>query len=110
MSAGYLQEYIALTDVTETLGLLVAVVVAKVLVVLGSIVPGQLKKTLATGNVALVLALGERLVPRVAQEVEVEAGVRVLKGSEKSHAENILVVREGLLGILDADHCVVLCC
>jgi hypothetical protein len=94
--------------VAESLRLAVTIMIVEVLVFLGAIVPCQFEKTLPMGNGILILAFRERLIARVSEEVEVEAGLRVLKGSQSRHAKNLLVVLQGLLSILDTKHGVVL--
>lgn len=95
---------------TETLRLLVAVMVAKVLVLFGSVVPGQFKKTLAISDILVgqVASLLDRVLARVAEEVEVEACIGILDLLHQGHSEDFLVVFERLFGILDADHGVIL--
>jgi hypothetical protein len=83
----------------EPLRLAVAVVVAKVLVLLRAIVPRQLEQALAVGG-ALVLA-GNSLLAGVAQKVKVEAGRLGLVLPEQRHAQHLLVELERLLGVLD---------
>jgi hypothetical protein len=97
-----------LTDVAKALGLTVTIVVLEVLVLLGAVVPSQFEQALSVSNGIVVLTLREGLVARVAKEVEVEASLGVLKGAESRHAKDFLVVLQGLLGILDAKHGVVL--
>jgi hypothetical protein len=97
-----------LTDVTKALGLTVTVVVLEVLFLLCAIVPSQLKETFSLSNGIIVLALGERVVARVAKEIEVETSLRVLKGAKPRHAKDFLVVLQGLFSILDTKHSVVL--
>jgi hypothetical protein len=64
----------------KALGLTVAIVVMKALVLLGTIVPCQLKKTLPVASV-FVLTLRERLIARIAKEVKVEASFAILNGA-----------------------------
>ena len=94
-----------LTDVTEALGLRVAVVVLEALVLFGAVVPGELEETFVVGSEA---AFGHALGSGVAEEVQVEAGGLLLEGTEKCHAHSLLVELEGLLGVLNTDHGVVL--
>jgi hypothetical protein len=91
--------------VTEALGLRVAVVVLEALVLLGAVVPGELEETFVVGGEA---AFGHALGAGVAEEVQVEAGGLLLDRAEKGHTHSLLVELEGLLGILDTDHGVVL--
>jgi hypothetical protein len=69
-----------LTNMAKALGLAVAVVVVKALVLLGTIVPCQLEKTLPVASI-LILTLGERLIAGIAKEVKVEASFTVLNGA-----------------------------
>ncbi|KAI6760727.1 hypothetical protein HG530_009587 [Fusarium avenaceum] len=62
---------------SKALGLAVAIVVVKALVLLGTIVPCQLEKTLPVACI-LILPLGERLITRIAKEVKVEASSAIL--------------------------------
>ena len=89
----------------KALGLLVAVVIAKGLVLLRAIVPRQLEETLP---VAGVLIGGDTLLAGIAQEVEVEASVGRLVSANQGHANNLLVELERPFGILDSKHGVVL--
>lgn len=89
-----------LTNVSETLGLVIAVVVAEALVLLGAVVPGQLEDTLA---LRLALAL---LEVAVGQEEEGEVAGLVL--ADQRHAQDVLVELERLFVVLDAEHRVVL--
>jgi hypothetical protein len=77
----------------------VAVVDLVIGVVLGAVVVRQLDKTLAIPD---IVAMRRRLGRVVAQEVEVELGVRERELLEESHAE-VFVELDRLLGILDAD-------
>lgn len=99
-----------LTDVAKALGLAVTVMVLEVLFLFRAVVPCQLEETLTVSDGLVVLALREGLIARVAEEVEVEASLRVLQGAESRHAEDFLVVLQGLFGILDTKHSVVLLC
>lgn len=94
-----------LTNVTESLRLVVAVVVLEALVLFGAIVPRQLQETLALGREAV---FGNALLAGVAQKVEVEAGRLLLHLAEQRHAQRLLVELETLFCVLDADHGVVL--
>lgn len=94
-----------LTDVTKALGLVVAIVVGKALILLGTVIPSQLQQAFA---VACSAVLRNTLSARVAEEVEVEARIGRFAGPEQRHAQNVLVEFERLLGILDTDHRVVL--
>lgn len=89
----------------EALRFAVAVVVRKGFVLFGAIVPGQFKETFTIAGLAF---LGDALGSGIAKEVEVESCIWRLAGSEERHAQDILVKLEGLLGILDTDHGVVL--
>lgn len=93
-----------LTDMAKALRLLVAVVVAKVLVLLGAVVPRQLEDALATG----LVALGNALLARVPQEVEAEAGLLGVVRPVQRHAKDLLVELERLFCVLDPEHGVVL--
>lgn len=90
---------------TKTLRLVVAIVVGKVLIFLGAVVPSQFQETFTVAGLAV---LRNALLSRVAEEVEVESCTGSLVSSEQGHAQDLLVELEGLLGILDADHGVVL--
>lgn len=68
-----------LTNVAKALRLVVAIVVGKVLILLGTVVPGQLQQALA---VACAAVLRNTLGARVAEEVEVEACTGSFVGSE----------------------------
>jgi hypothetical protein len=94
--------------VAKSLRLAVTIMIVEVLILLGAIVPCQFEKTLPVGDSILILTFRERLIARVAEEVEVEAGLRVLEGAQSKHAKNLLVVLQGLLSILDTKHGVVL--
>lgn len=85
---------------SKALGLVIAVVVAKALVLLGAVVPGQLEDTLA---LRLALAL---LEVAVGQEEEGEVAGLVL--ADQRHAQDVLVELERLFVVLDAEHRVVL--
>jgi hypothetical protein len=95
------------TDVSKALGLAVTVMILEVLLLFGAVVPCQLKETLTVSDGVVILALREGLIARVAEEVEVEASLRVLQGAESRHAEDFLVVLQGLFGIFDTKHSVV---
>lgn len=91
---------------SEALWLLVAIVVAKVFVLFGAVVPRQLQQALP---VRRRLALGrDALLPRVAQEVQGKAAGLALVRPEQRHAQDLLVELERLLGVLDPEHGVVL--
>lgn len=84
---------------------LVAIVVLELGVLLGAVVPRELQQALlARREPVRRHALGAG----VAQEVQAEAGRRGLVGPEQRHAQHLLVELERLLGVLDADHRVVL--
>lgn len=72
-----------LTDVTKALRLVVAIVVGKVLILLGTVIPSQLQQAFA---VACSAILRDTLGARVAEEVEVETRVGRFVGPEKRHA------------------------
>jgi len=91
---------------TESLGLLIPIMVGKRLVLLGSVIPRQLQQTLTIGR-ALSLA-GDTLGTGISEEVEVEFGLLVDMGAEERHAQDFLVELEGLFGVLDSEHGVVL--
>lgn len=89
----------------KALRLLVAVMVPELGVLLGAVVPRELQQALlAPREPVRRHALG----PGVAQEVQVEPGRLGLVGPEQRHAQHLLVELERLLGVLDADHRVVL--
>lgn len=64
----------------ETLGLTVTIMVVEALVLLGTIVPCQLEKTLPVASI-LILTLWEGLITRIAKEVKVEASFGILHGA-----------------------------
>lgn len=88
---------------TESLWLVIAIVVAETLILLGAVIPGQFQDTFAVSSAVLWKAL----LSWVAQEVEGEAGIRVAAFAEERHAHDLLVEFERLLSILNPDHCVV---
>lgn len=90
----------------ETLRLVISVVVREALILLGTVVPGQLEDALAVG-LAITL-LRQASDTGVGEEVKVEAVGLVLVLANEGHAEGLLVELEGLLDILDAEHGMVL--
>lgn len=90
---------------TKALRLVVAIVVGKAFVLLGTVVPGQLQQAF---TITCSTFLRNTLGTRVAEEVEVETRSSRFTGPEKRHAQDFLVEFERLLGILDTDHGVVL--
>ncbi len=89
----------------EALRALVAVVVAEVLGPLRPVVPGQFKEAL---TVAGAFPSRYALPAWVAEEVERETSSRTSASSHESHAHDILIELERLLGILDSNHCMIL--
>lgn len=92
------------TDVSESLWLIITIVVLESLVALSSVVPCQLQDTLAAG---LGVWSGWVGAVVVAEEVEVEFGVWVLGGAKELHAHDLLVEEQRAAGALDANHGVV---
>lgn len=90
---------------TETLGLSIAVVVDRALLLLGTIVPGQLQQTFPLRRSATLLNFG--VGRRVAQEIKVKLILWVLTGADQSHAHGFLVEFQASFGILHTQHGVV---
>lgn len=89
----------------EALRLVVPVMILKRLVLLGAVVPRQLQQALLKRREAV---LRHALGARVSEEVQIKGGSRGLVGAEQRHAQHLLVELERLLGVLDANHGVVL--
>lgn len=96
-----------LTDVTESLGLRVSVVVDGTFLLLSAVVPGQLQQTFPLGDSVPDTLLGRGVRGGVGQEVQVELAIGVLNGANQLHAQRLLVVLETGLGVLHAKHGVV---
>lgn len=92
---------------SESLRLSVTVVVNLALLVLSAVVPGQLEQTFPLGHGVLGVLLHLRVGLGVSQEVEVEAGLLVLGGTQQGHAHDLLVELQAALGRLHPEHGVV---
>ena len=92
---------------TEALGLSVAIVINRTLLLLGAVVPGQLQQTLPLGDGVLCTFLDSRVGGGISQEVQVKGGILVFRHTQELHAHDLLVELEAGLGRLDADHGVV---
>lgn len=91
----------------ESLRLRVTVVVDRTLLLLGSVVPGQLQQAFPLRDTVLSTLLDLGVGSGVSQEVQVELVVRVLDGADQGHAHLLLVELQAGLRILDTQHGVV---
>lgn len=87
--------------------LIVAVVVLDTVIALGAMVPCELKNTLAISNRVDAICRLLRRLGTVAEEVESEASLVLLRSALQCHAHCFLVEFERLLSVLDSDHSVI---
>lgn len=92
---------------TKALRLRVTIVVDSPLLLLRTIVPGQLEQTFPAGHGVPLFLLHIGIGFGVAEEIKVEAGLLVLRGAHQGHAHHFLVEFQTGLGRLDPDHRVV---
>jgi hypothetical protein len=96
--------------VAKSLWLIISVVILEIRILLSTVVPCQLQKTLTLSR--RVDAIGRccrnALLARVAKEVEVKLCICIFACSKQGHAEDVLVELEGLLVVFNSNHGVVL--
>lgn len=92
---------------TEALRLGVTVVVHLALLLLRTVIPGQLKETLPLGHRVLGVLARLWVGRRVSQEIQIEGRILVLNSPQQRHTHHLLVELQTGLGRLDAKHGVV---
>ena len=95
---------------TKSLRLIISIVILEIGILLSTIIPCQLQKTLTVScRVDSVRrCCRNALLARITKEVEVEFRICILACSEQGHAEDVLVELEGFLVVFDPDHGMVL--
>lgn len=95
-----------LTNVTESLRVFVAIVIAKAGILLRTVVPGELEKTFAISGPPAFRR--NPLCAWIAKEVKVKSGLFVFHSPHQRHPQSLLIELQGCIGRLDADHGMVL--
>jgi hypothetical protein len=108
---GLVQVIYTHTNMTKSLGLVVAVVVHFAFFFLGAVIPGQLEQAFFSRewiySVCSIGLFGDAVITWVTQEVQGEARLFLLGGPHQTHAHDVLVEIQTFLWVLDTDHGVV---